>query len=129
MTSAPTPEGRRFIHLFGGSRENSDLVSIARGACREGFAVIPIEPGGKKAICTLTDRQRRAADTMAANAAREAGRRHWEHARHDCGLSHAVTDPKDADRIFRRLVELTGHVPVLRTDRANLGDRWTTPDD
>lgn len=98
-------EPRRFIHLFGGPRETSDLVGIARACCREGYAVLPIEPGGKKAICTLTPRQAVAADRMAANAARESGRRHWEHARHACGLSHAITDPKDAERIFRRLVE------------------------
>lgn len=98
-------EPRRFIHLFGGPRESSDLVGIARGCCREGYAVVPIEPGGKEAICTLTQRQAVAADRMAANAAREAGRRRWEQARHDCGLSHAITDPKEAERVFRRLVE------------------------
>lgn len=97
-------EPRRFIHLFGGPRESSDLVGIARACCREGYAVLPIEPGGKKALCTLTPRQKVAADRMAANAARESGRKHWEAARHDCGLSHAITDPKDADRIFRRMV-------------------------
>lgn len=98
-------EPRRFIHLFGGPRESSDLVGIARACCREGYAVVPIEPGGKEAICTLTQRQAVAADRMAANAAREAGRRRWEQARHDCGLSHAITDPKEAERVFRRLVE------------------------
>lgn len=103
MSTEPgTP--RRFIHLFGGPRESSDLVNIARGACREGFAVIPIEPGGKVAICTLTERQAAAADRMAANTAREAGRRRWEMARHACGLSHAITDPKEAERVFKRLV-------------------------
>lgn len=98
-------EPRRFIHLFGGPRESSDLVGIARACCREGYAVVPIEPGGKEALCTLTQRQAVAADRMAANAAREAGRRRWEQARHDCGLSHAITDPKEAERVFRRLVE------------------------
>lgn len=98
-------EPRRFIHLFGGPRESSDLVGIARACCREGYAVLPIEPGGKKALCTLTQRQAVAADRMAANAARESGRKHWESARHDCGLSHAITDPKDADRVFKRMVE------------------------
>jgi hypothetical protein len=97
-------EARRFVSLFGGARETSDLVGIAKAACNEGYAVIPIRPMGKEAMCTLTERQARAADQMAANAAREAGKGHWERARHDCGLTHAITDPKDAERVFRRLV-------------------------
>ncbi len=97
-------EPRRFIHLFGGPRESSDLVGIARGCCREGYAVVAVEPGGKNPICTLTHRQKVAADRMAANTAREAGKRRWELAQHDCGLAHAITDPKEAERVFRRLV-------------------------
>jgi len=102
----PTPDGaaRRFVSLFGGSREASDLVGIARAACREGYAVIAVKPRSKAPMCTLTDRQRKAADKIAAHAAREAGSKHWERVTHPCGRSHAITDPAEADRVFKRLV-------------------------
>jgi hypothetical protein len=99
-------ETRRFVSLFGGPRESSDLVGIARAACREGYAVIAVKPGLKEPICTLTQRQAKAADRVAANAARTAGKGHWEKARHKCGREHAITDPKEAERVFKRLVEL-----------------------
>lgn len=97
-------EARRFVSLFGGPRETSDMVGIAKAACAEGYAVVAVRPMGKEAICTLTQRQAAAADRMAANAAREAGKGHWELARHACGLTHAITDPKEAERVFKRLV-------------------------
>lgn len=102
----PTSDGaaRRFVSLFGGAREHSDLVGIARAACREGYAVIAVKPLSKEPICTLTDRQRVAADRMAANAARESGSRHWEKITHPCGRNHAIADPAEADKVFKRLV-------------------------
>jgi hypothetical protein len=102
----PTSDGaaRRFVSLFGGAREHSDLVGIARAACREGYAVIAVKPRSKVPMCTLTDRQRKAADRVAANAAREAGSRHWEKVTHPCGRNHAITDPTEAERVFKRLV-------------------------
>lgn len=95
---------RRFVHLFGGSRANSDLVGIAKAACKEGFAVLPVYPGEKRPLCTLTDRARNAADRLAANTARAEGKRRWELARHECGRNHAITDPTEAERVFKRLV-------------------------
>lgn len=100
----PAGSARRFVELFGGIRENSDLVGIARGACREGYAVIAVKPGLKEPACTLTDRQRTAADRLAANNARAAGARHWEKIEHPCGRVHAITDPAVAERVFKRLV-------------------------
>lgn len=98
------PTDRRFVHLFGGSRENSDLVGIAKNACKEGFAVLPVYPGEKRPMCTLTDRARNAADRLAANEARDLGKKRWEVAKHDCGRTHAITDPAEAERVFKRLV-------------------------
>jgi hypothetical protein len=95
---------RRFSELFGGRRENSDLVGIARAACNEGYAVIPVYPGEKAPICTLTYTQARKADREAAHAARDAGKPRWEQVTHECGRSHAITDPKVADRVFKRLI-------------------------
>lgn len=95
---------RRFVHLFGGSRENSDLVGIAKAACKEGFAVLPVYPGEKRPLCTLTDRARNAADRLAANTARAEGKRRWELAKHPCGRVHAITDPMEAERVFKRLL-------------------------
>lgn len=98
-----TGETRKFVSLFGGARESSDLVGIARAACREGYAVIPVRPLTKEPMCTLTDRQRVQADRAAAHAARDAGSRRWEKVRHPCGRSHAITDPAVAERVFKRL--------------------------
>ncbi|HTF49376.1 MAG TPA: bifunctional DNA primase/polymerase [Pseudonocardia sp.] len=93
-----------FVSLFGGARENSDLVGIARAACREGYAVLAVKPLSKEPACTLTDRQRTTADRKAAAAAREAGVQHWERRQHPCGRNHTITDPVEADRVFKRLV-------------------------
>ena len=95
---------RKFVSLFGGSRKNSDLVGIAKSACKEGYAVIPVKPGTKEPLCTLTDRQRTQADREAASTARESGVKHWERKRHPCGRAHAITDPIVAERVFKRLV-------------------------
>jgi hypothetical protein len=102
----PTEGGaaRRFVSLFGGAREHSDLVGIAKAACKEGYAVIAVKPRTKEPMCTLTDRARKAADKMAAHAARESGSKHWERVTHPCGRNHAITDPAEAERVFKRLV-------------------------
>lgn len=102
----PTADGaaRKFLSLFGGARENSNLVGIAKSACNEGYAVIAVRPRSKVPMCTLTERQRKAADKIAAHAAREAGSKHWEKITHPCGRAHAITDPAEADKVFKRLV-------------------------
>jgi hypothetical protein len=104
MMPTEDESARRFVSLFGGARENSDLVGIAKAACKEGYAVIAVKPRSKEPMCTLTDRARKAADKMAAHAARESGSKHWERVTHPCGRNHAITDPAEAERVFKRLV-------------------------
>lgn len=99
------PEQRRFAELFGGRRANSNLVGIAKAACQEGYAVLPVAAGDKVPVCTLTQRQAKQADKAAAEQARDRGAKHWERVRHPCGKHHAITDPAEAERVFKRLVE------------------------
>lgn len=70
-------------------------AQAAKALIRAGLAVLLIEPGGKKPVCTLTARQAVTADNAAQKAARESGSQNWEKVRHDCGVYHAMTDPKD----------------------------------
>ncbi|HTF50802.1 MAG TPA: bifunctional DNA primase/polymerase, partial [Pseudonocardia sp.] len=95
---------RKFAELFGSTRANADIPGIARAAAREGYAVLPVRPGTKQPMCTLPRTKVRAADRLAANAAKVRGRRHWELTRHDCGRTHAITDPDEAHRVFTRLM-------------------------
>src|SRR5688572_18666391 len=95
---------RRFSELFGVSRANANLPAIAMAACKEGYAVLPVAPGTKKPMCTLTPTARRRADKDAALAAQEAGHARWQGVRHTCGVHHAITDPNEANRVFRRLL-------------------------
>lgn len=67
----------------------------AKALVRSGLAVLLIEPGGKKPVCTLTTRQTAVADEKARVAAREHGTKNWAEVRHDCGVYHAITDTKD----------------------------------
>lgn len=99
------PDNLSFSVLFGTSRESADIVSIAVNAVREGYAVIPVAPNSKKPLCTLPPMKRNKADREAAAAAREAGHRSWTNVRHECGFRHAITDEKEAQRVFRRLYE------------------------
>lgn len=67
---------------------------VARALIRQGLAVVIIEPNGKKAVCTLNTREKKAADKAAQDAAKEAGSPNWDRVRHDCGIKHAITDEK-----------------------------------
>lgn len=67
----------------------------AKSLIKSGLAVLLIEPGGKKPVCTLTARQAVTADNAAQKIARESGSANWDRVRHDCGVYHAMTDPKD----------------------------------
>jgi hypothetical protein len=96
---------RRFAELFGVRRERANIPRLAEAACKEGFAIIAVEPEGKKPICTLTPKQRKDADTEARETAKAAGRRNWESAKHECGRNHAITDPAEARRVFTRLAK------------------------
>ncbi|MBM0280140.1 bifunctional DNA primase/polymerase, partial [Micromonospora tarensis] len=88
------------------------LTNIVRNAVRQGFAIVPIAPGQKVPICTLTARQAKAADREAKDAARERGERGWERKVHECGIAHALTDPAIATRVVGRLVKERGPINI-----------------
>src|SRR5690606_10714242 len=88
------------------------LPNIVRAATRAGYALVPIAPGRKEPICTLTARQAKAADKEAQEKARAAGNPNWNRVRHACGISHAMTDPAEADRVFKRLIKERGDVNI-----------------
>lgn len=73
-------------------------TKIAKALVRSGLAVVLIEPGGKKAVCTLNAAEAKKANTAAQDEARAAGSTNWERVRHDCGIKHAITDEKLLNR-------------------------------
>lgn len=99
---------RRWSELFGVSRANANIPAIAAAACREGYAVLPVAPGTKKPMCTLTPAARKKADREAAAKAKDAGHKGWVNVRHSnsgqCGVHHAITDPAEALKVFKRLL-------------------------
>lgn len=99
------PDALSFSTLFGTTRDTADMVSIAINAVRRGYAVVPVKPDSKRPACTLTARQRTQADRAAAEEAKARGKRNWQHARHECGSNHAITDEKEAARVFKRMFE------------------------
>lgn len=85
---------RDFAHVFTSWGPGTDIVKIAVDACRNGYGIIPVQPGGKRPLCTLTARELNIAGP-----------------RHDCGVHHAITDDKVARRVFTRL-KATGNINI-----------------
>lgn len=69
-------------------------TKVAKALIREGLAIVIIEPNGKKAVCTLTARDKKKADLEAQEKAKEAGSPNWDKVKHECGIKHAITDEK-----------------------------------
>lgn len=88
---------RPFIDVFN-LDEGQGLRQTAMAAVEEGYAVIPVAPGGKVPLCTLTRPERR--------------RLEKEGLRHDCGTNHAITDKAEASRIFTRLTKEHGALNI-----------------
>lgn len=86
-------------------------AKVAKALIREGLAVVIIEPNGKKAVCTLNTREKKAADKTAQDKAKENGSPNWDKARHDCGIKHAITD----ERMLTR-----SRIKALLAEGANL---------
>jgi AAA domain-containing protein/bifunctional DNA primase/polymerase-like protein len=104
----------QFVACFGivPTGDEEDLPALVRNAVRQGFAIVPIAPGAKTPICTLTARQSKAADIEAQRAAQEADEANWETRRHACGIAHAFSDPDVATRVIRRLAKERGAVNI-----------------
>lgn len=73
----------------------SNNTQAAKALIKAGLAVLLVEPQGKKPVCTLTARQAKTADDAAQATARANGTKNWNAVRHDCGVYHAITDPKE----------------------------------
>lgn len=69
-------------------------VKVAKALIREGLAIVIIGPNEKKAVCTLTARDKKKADQEAQAKAKEAGSPNWDKVKHECGIKHAITDEK-----------------------------------
>jgi len=78
---------REFTSIFG-MGPGIEVRRIAMTATRHGYAVIPVQPLSKAPSCTLTRAQRKVAGKA-----------------HKCGVYHAITEPKIADRVFARLAK------------------------
>jgi hypothetical protein len=104
----------KFDACFGAvvSGDTDNVKRVAKAAVSSGFAIVVDKPGQKAPLCTLTARGAKTADSEAQNAAKEAGDPRWQTRRHACGLHHAITDVKDAERIISRLVKTYGGVNI-----------------
>jgi len=105
--------GDTFVATFGGmaAADDDHLPGVVRMACRHGYAIVVVAPGGKKPICTLTARQAKAADLDRQEDLRQAGRR-WVGVKHECGIEHAMTDPTVADRVVKRMLKDRGSINI-----------------
>lgn len=75
---------RPFISLFGIAKD-ADIVKVAVAAVRHDYAVLPIRPSSKAPMCTLNEHE-------LSNTGP-----------HPCGVKHAISDDKEAKRVFTRL--------------------------
>lgn len=99
-----TDKSSSFSAIFGVSRESANLSGVAVAAVRSGFAVLPVYPGEKRPMCTLTPAKRKSADKAAQKEAKERGQRNWNTARHRCGVHEAITKDTTAKSVFDRLL-------------------------
>lgn len=103
-----------FMSVFGSSGGDGEgldrLPWIAAFAVKQGFAVVVVEPGGKKPMCTLTSRQVNLADREAREESAASGDRHADRRRHDCGIYHALTDPAKAMAVVKRMMATHGRI-------------------
>jgi hypothetical protein len=85
-----------FGQIIGGVADGDvgNNARIAKALVRAGLAVVVIEPNGKRPVCILSAADAKKADTAAQDQARGKGSPNWERVRHDCGISHAITEEK-----------------------------------
>lgn len=96
--------GSKFTNVFGLVPAGDDRVArVAVAAAKEGWAVVAVRPGTRAPMCTLTARQAAAEDRKVRAAALDAGDKLWERRKHPCGIAHAMTDPAQVARVFKRL--------------------------
>lgn len=85
-----------FGQIVGGAADGEITANakIAKALIRAGLGVVIIEPNGKKAVCILNEREKKAANIAAQDAARAKGAPNWERVNHECGIKHVITDEK-----------------------------------
>lgn len=112
-----------FSNVFGNvpAGDEDNIVKVAVGAVRAGWAVVVDKPGSKAPMCILTARQAKQADKLARQGAEAAGDPSYARRRHACGLHHALTDDAQARRVVTRLVKDNGPVNLgLELGRSRL---------
>jgi hypothetical protein len=93
--------------------------AITKTAVEAGFALTLVDPSEyKKALCTLTAAEIKAADQAVRDAALAAGDPGWDKRRHKCAARHAFTDFTKEGATKARTV--TGRM-VKRHGRVNFG--------
>ena len=104
-----------FGRIVGGVADGDVSMNarVAKALIRAGLGVVIIEPNGKKAVCTLNARDKKAADVAAQDEARKAGSPNWERVRHACGIKHVITDEKMLNRAgIKRWLEQGANIAV-----------------
>lgn len=82
-----------FVSAFGlvPAGDDDALIAIVSNAIKSGFAIVLNRPGEKRPVCTLSERDRNAADRKAREDAAAIGDPRFALRKHDCGLAHAMT--------------------------------------
>jgi hypothetical protein len=114
-----------FVGAFGVVPEGDEekLIAVVAAAVRADFAIVLNKPDEKIPLCTLSARERNAADRKAKEEARELGDARWDRRKHPCGLHHALTvealggDPAKVrakvSNIIRRVAREHGAMPNI----------------
>lgn len=110
-----------FTAVFGAVPDGDPDVpgALTKAAVEAGFALTLVDPNDhKKALCTLTAVEKKAADKEVKDAALEAGDDRWDVRTHACAVYHAFTDfTKDGAARSRTVTARM----VKRHSRVNFG--------
>lgn len=95
-----------------GEQARKQLIRAGEAMVDAGLAIVLNKAGTKQPLCTLTAAEAKRADQAAIDAAAATGDQNSHKRKHTCGLSHVITERKDATRILTRLA---------RRERFNIG--------
>jgi hypothetical protein len=87
------------------STDHDAMRAFVRAACGEGLSLLLVWPGSKEPADMRTPRQKSADNRAAQQAAKDAGRRDWEHVKSPSGLALASSDAKVVLKYLDRYVE------------------------
>jgi Bifunctional DNA primase/polymerase, N-terminal/AAA domain len=96
----------RIFSDYVSSYPDTPIFRSAIALVRNGYAVVPVEPGGKAPMCTLTARERNA--EIRTHGGHGAG-----FAASPCGVYHYITDDRVAEHVFKRLAKQLDREPNI----------------